>query len=81
MEPSLAGPTGPRSSEAVPADDAAALLGLGEHALLDGIGRNGEEGQVGQVARESIVARPPSLREPPPYRGLTFGTRTALSPR
>jgi len=63
------------------ADDAAALLGLGEHALLDGIGGNGEEGQVGQVARESIVARPPSLREPPPYRGLTFGTRTAFYPR
>ena len=63
------------------ADDAAALLGLGEHALLDDAGGDGGAGQAVQVARESIVARPPSLREPPPHRGLTFGTRTALSPR
>ena len=63
------------------ADDAAALLGLGEHALLDGAGGDGGAGQVVQVAHASILAQPPPLREPPPHRGLTFGTRTALSPR
>ena len=53
----------------------------GEHALLDGAGGDGGAGQVVQVARESIVAQPPAPREPPPHRGLTFGTRTAFSPR
>ena len=51
-------------------------------ALLDGAGGDDGAGQVVQVAREFIVAPPPpSLHEPLPHRGLTFGTRTAFSPR
>ena len=41
------------------ADDAAALLGLGEHALLDGAGGDGGAGQVVQVAHGPILAQPP----------------------
>ena len=53
----------------------------GEHALLDGAGGGSGVGQDIQAAGESIAAQPPAPREPPPHRGLTFGTRTALSPR
>lgn len=64
------------------ANDAAALHGVGDHALLDGTGRDGGAGQVVQVPRESTLAQPPpGSPEPPPHRGLTFGTRTAFSPR
>ena len=41
------------------ADDATALLGLGEHALLDGAGGDGGAGQVVQVAHGPILAQPP----------------------
>ena len=44
------------------ADDAAALLGLGSHALLDGAGGDGGAGQVVQVAHGPILAQPASPR-------------------
>ena len=81
MKPSFSGHTGPRHPGAVPADDTAALLGLASMRSW-----MAPEGTVGvgqdiQAAGESIAAQPPAPREPPPHRGLTFGTRTALSSR
>ena len=73
LRPRRAGPVPGRRRRGAPRS--------GEHALLDGAGGDGGAGQIVQVARESIVAQPPAPWEPPPHRGLTFGTRTAFSPR
>ena len=43
-------------------DDAAALLGLSDHALLDGAGGDGGAGQVVQVTHGPILAQPTSPR-------------------
>ena len=66
-----------RRADPVPADDAAARLGLA--SMRPWMAPGGRWGWV-RSFRPRASPPPPSLHEPLPHRGLTFGTRTALSP-